>query len=779
VTGLRTSRRSGRWLAIVLVVVTASIVLFAWGSFMPARSEGDKLTAACAKAKTSLDEGEAKAALDTFEEAKITDETAWRLPSACAKTRSDAEDAADDPSADTAARSAEVALVCSLATADLERGDPARALATLNGANFKEGELAKGCGATATIAEELAAAGLGAASLPSVVVPPSTPPASGEQADDDADTPSKTPPARIGTWWDEFAHGYTSPMATVLTWLLGSALALFVLARLLVELPGLRSLRTARSDRCVFGWLGWVLLLVAPLLLTATGIMVAGGVVSGDTLAGLFGALAGLCLLASVALAAWLATLLRISISVVAPDGSELDKAQVMERVRMLAGDRGGSIEIPGSTDVAELGTSLSAMSEKEWVAAVQKVLLYLVGVVPWNAAVDVKGDRRASVIIARNRRTLSARRVITEGAGMRALEDLPKPLTDVDVLATFVAAEILMSIRPWYALDFAKGIYGATDADSVALQHIAVTWFMRKPHSPHAEELLATATRRDPFNSLAQASLMNARHRQSSDVATLVRYRGWVDTELGLGHSSERKRQPADKLERGLLVTRAAITRNLAALGLVEEPTGTAVSESPPPASMEVVEAVGWPPVLKGGKTLLDRLGNEEELLGARIARNTAKGDEQVREQIARIRLVIQQKALVAMLLKQPELADGVRNGLLKRRTQLQSTLADDLTKGNDAAVVRRVPALAYGFACYLTRWVGTEFDDELVAGLLDTAITVDTYAVFAKDDPELSTAIDAAGFGKLVVKAATALEARAPHAVDTPPIVPAAKLD
>jgi hypothetical protein len=894
------------------VVVTASIVVFALWSFIHAKVAGDALTAACATAKASLDEGEAKDALDTFEEATITEETAWRLPTACARTRSDAEDAADDPSADTAARNAEVALVCSLATADLERGDPARALATLNSANLKEGELAKGCGATATIAEELTAAGLDAASLPSVVVPLSTPPASGEQANDDSDTPSKAPPARVGTWWDEFTKGYTSPIATVLTWLLGGALALFVLARLLVELPGLRSLRTARSDRRVFGWLGWVLLLVAPLLLTATGIMVAAGVVSGDTLAGLFVATAGLGLVASVALAAWLASLLRISISVVTPDGLKLDRAQVMERVRILTGDRGGSIEIPGSADVTDLGTSLSAMSDKEWVAAVQRVLLFLVGVVPWNAAVDVKGDRRASVVVARNRRTLSARRVITEGAGMRALEDLPKPLTEVDVLATFVAAEILMSIRPWYALDFAKGIYGATDADSVALQHIAVTWFMRKPHSPQAEELLATATRRDPFNRLAQASLMNARHRQSSDVATLMGYRGWVDAELGLGHSSEHKSQPADKLERGLLVTRAAITRNLAALLLAKKPAVATASESPTAAPMEVVEAVGWPPgrrgawtfartaaasareehlqaqqaakiaeaakaaetketaaaarqqnideaarkartaagrarshaetarlaaeraysrsdphtawlfaraadaahkdttknaddaaaakddvlklvagarldadrtthratVLIGVRTLLARLANEEELLDAQIARNTAKGDEQVSDQIARIRLVIQQKALVAMLLNEAGLPDPIRRGLLNRQATMQSTLADDLTQGNDSAVVRRVPALAYGFACYLTRWVGKEFDDELVAGLLDTAIALDAYAAFAKHDPELSTAGDAAGFGRLVIKAATALEARAPRAAATQAIVPAAKL-
>ena len=897
-TMARSARRSGLWLAIVLMLVGAILFAFAGVSFVPAKHEGDALNKACGAAQASLAEGDGQAAVDALNDAGITDETAWRLPAACAETRIAAEDAAKNPA--EAARTAELALVCSLATAELERGDPARALKILDGAELSEDERAKTCGATATTAANLNAAGLSAASLPTVAAAPSASPASGAQTDDDDDTSTKTPPARVGTWWDEFTTAYASPLTTLLTWTLGGALALFVFARLLVELPGLRNLRSARFDRGVYRWVGWILLLAVPALLSVAGVMVAAGAISGGSLAGLFAALAGLGLVASVSLAAWLATLLRISISVSAPEDSKLDRAQVAERIRTFAGRRGGNIELPASTDVAELSRSLAAISETQWIAAIQKVLLFLVGVVPWNAAVEVKADRRASVVVARNGRTLSARRVITEGAGLRALDDLPKPLTDADVLATFVAAEILMSVRPWYAHDFEKGLYGATDADSVALQHIAVTWYMRKPYSPEADELLTTASGRDPFNRLAQASLMNARYRQSTDIATLVRYRTWVDAEFRRDQSSQRQAGPADELERGLLITRAAIARNLGAPLLAEPPTGAADSGSPTAAHMEVVEATGWPPGLRGAwnfaraaaatareehlraqeaaesavaadlrqidektrdaraaadrththaerarlaaeqaysrwlprtawrlariadasrrdatkgandataakdavlkkaaaakvaadrtthpdnvllglKSLLARLRVEEESLEAKNARATGKGDVRVKDRTARIRLVIQQKALVAMLLnlRPPVTKEG---SLLTRQRELQKKLSDDLMTGEDAAAVRRTPALAYGFACYLTRWKGKKFDHELVAELLETAIAVDAFAMFAKDDPELSTASDAAGFEKLVAKAATALQDRTAKASEAPTVATAETLD
>ncbi|TFD37721.1 hypothetical protein E3T40_03740 [Cryobacterium sp. TMT1-19] len=467
-------------------------------------------------------------------------------------------------------------------------------------------------------------------------------------------------------------------------------------------------------------------------------------------------------------------------------------------------------------------------------------------------------------------------------------------------MLATFIAAEILMSIRPMYARDFEKGLYGATEAVSVALQNIAVTGYMRKPHSPEADELLTTATGRDPFNRLAQASLMNARHRQSTDIATLLRYRTWVDTELGLTQSSKRKGQPPDELERGLLVTRAAIARNLAAPLLAEPQADASDPKSSIAAPLAVVEATGWPPgtrgawkfartaaamaraehlraqeaaesaeaadlpqidektrdaraaadrtythaerarlaaeqaysrlvprtawrlarrtdsarkeatkgadeataaknsvlnmataaklavarkemhgdeVLLGVEALLDRLRVEEESLEARIAHATGKGDARVKDRTARTRLIIQQKALVAMLLNlRPPAAD--QGSLLKRQEELQSRLSDDLKTGEDAAAVRRAPALAYGFACYLTRWKGEKFDNELVAELLETAIAVDAFAAFAKDDPELWTASDAAGFGTLVAKAAIALSGRTAKPVEAPASTPAAKL-
>ncbi|QIG38445.1 hypothetical protein G5T42_02255 [Microbacterium sp. 4R-513] len=69
--------------------------------------------------------------------------------------------------------------------------------------------------------------------------------------------------------------------------------------------------------------------------------------------------------------------------------------------------------------------------------------------------------------------------------------------------------------------------------------------------------------------------------------------------------------------------------------------------------------------------------------------------------------------------------------------------------------------PRLAYSVACFLVRWRGMQFDVPPVRFLFDTALTSDLQSRFIPSDPELTTAADTAGFGRLKKRAADVVEA------------------
>ncbi len=294
-----------------------------------------------------------------------------------------------------------------------------------------------------------------------------------------------------------------------------------------------RHLVSSRPYRQRIGALGWTLLILSPCLMAGAGVAVRSGWLMGPAVVVLFLALATLSLIASLSLAAWLATLLKLTITV--ESESTLRQTQIVERLRALASGASGSIEIQSASTIENVSTALTALSKADWIAAVQKIVLFLVGISPWQVTVSANG-REAFVTLARNGRTVHAATVQTQGSGLEPLRTPPPPLADDDILAVFVAAEILLAMRPWYAEDFDRGLNGATKARSVALQHIAIRWYMGTHDATDAVTLLRAAVASDPSNQLAAATWEHARWRGSSDPGELRDYGKWLDRQLGDG---------------------------------------------------------------------------------------------------------------------------------------------------------------------------------------------------------------------------------------------------
>lgn len=549
-------------LALITVVAAGTAVGFA--NWRTADVDEYATTQACAAAQSLLippsgsvraNQDSAAAAVRLFEEAGVTSHNADRS-SGCYEVWRRANMVAAGLKIDR------LADACKGAAEALHRqqGLPAApataspASAELSDAGVTDGNhmwLDKECAATWRLAKRITPA-------PSASVPPSNPASSAAASPGTPGTapaPSSTPsappsptpttngptptptdstaPERWSEQWDGFVTHNATPLAMLGSFLLGGWLALFVLARLLVETPMRRHLVSSRRFRRRIGVLGWTLLMLTPCFIAGAGMAVGAGWLVGPAVVVLFIALAALGLIASLSVAAWLATLLKLTITV--DEKSKLNQTQIVERLRGLASGGSGSIKIQSASTIENVSATLTDLSKADWISAVQKVVLFLVGISPWQVTVDA-GDREAFVGLARNGRTVHAATVQTAGSGLEPLRNPPAPIGDDEILAVFVAAEILLAMRPWYSEDFDAGLNGATRAQSVALQHIAARWYMWTHDTTDAMTLLKTAVANDPSNQLAVVTLENARWRASNDPEELRDYGNWLDRQLGVG---------------------------------------------------------------------------------------------------------------------------------------------------------------------------------------------------------------------------------------------------
>lgn len=190
-------------------------------------------------------------------------------------------------------------------------------------------------------------------------------------------------------------------------------------------------------------------------------------------------------------------------------------------------------------------------------------------------------------------------------------------------------------------------------------------------------------------------------------------------------------------ELTRGLVLSRAAAARNLAALVTA----GEVSTDSPEPgaargsAKSAIAEASKWVNRARRRLPIKSRDGEEPTLTRTRVY------------------LAIEQMALetakhcLAHGGSPQQLGDDESD---KASVALWKALGKDVS-ADAAARARNDPQLAYAAACYLVRWQGASLDCSSIRELLDCATILDAFLQFAQVDPELKTAPDKEGFEAL----------------------------
>lgn len=627
------------------------------------------------------------------------------------------------------------------------------------------------------VAVTLGAAALGILTLvlwaqtaTSAQTPPSpqpTPTPSPTRTPSPTPSPTQTPalPERLGSAWDTFWTDSLLPFAGALAFALGVVLFFFVLARLMVESPIIRRRRSSTAERALLGWTGWLVVITAAVGAVVIGIQLTISSTATNPLWVLL-TLAAFGMLGSVALAMWLGARLRLDVSVAAggetadkKDASVMDRADVITRIRALSVPSSRLLEVPSGMDLAGVATGLGALSDHPLAKAVQGIVLFVIGVVPWKVSVTQLSATEATVQIVRHGRVQAEERLSVAAsphdvAPLRAITSpppdppttapdaapggpetapsargakhsaergnakpgrkrrkesetaqrgaapdrtvirsapeppeptpTPKPATR-DLLATAIAARVVVALRDTETYDVDRALMGATSAPSIGLRTIAATWFLND--RTEAEEILTKAIELDPFNRLAHSTQDWVQSRSCTDPDEIDAFCDRLIARLRDRRSELGLRAAAgDAFYASTLMTLAAMSRNGAA-------------KRPNRARLDTASAL-----------LSDWMSLAERSSTNRVRRARAEID------------------LLAL--------DAARG----RARPHERFLADP--------AVAVTPSLGYSLGCYLVRWADVPFADADAHRLLAAGIRDPQQRDFARTDPELTTARDHAGF-------------------------------
>lgn len=674
----------------------------------------------------------------------------WVLAAgASEQTTSSAELSDEEKAASAAQGPATVTVACDLAAKELSRGDREAA-----------NELLAAAGMNADNYMTLAGANPECRSVWILTAPEPT---------------SVTGWESFGKAWDGFIKTTFTPLASAMAFVIGGWLALFVLARLLVEVPGVRDISSDRESRSAAARLGWPLLALVPV-----GAVIAGAAFTGIPRFAVGALLIVLAVVAVIALAAWLATLrvMRIDAKVGDDDssGRQVSAELITARLRELAG-KSTSIEVPSGPDVEDITSDLKDFSSVGWIAAVQKIILYLAGVTPWIATAVVRSESAATVTVVRNRVAIRTKTVTTGGPGLEPLASPPdKRATSADFLSVLIAAEILMALREGYKSEFDAGLADATDARSVALQYIASTWYTSTLDTGAATKLLSVATRADPYNKLARYSFAYVQNRHETKSGPLIAFGNlldrWISERTAEGFGFE------DELLRAMTMARVAAARNLAAIAMTSQlpPRDGRVSE---PRSARLTAQASR--ALRRAHGHLASLMWTEEM---RLAQPGAESGEADRIKLEELRFAGATLVRARMMLARTDAPPEHVADLAAELAAAHDATADDGERAAITAIQSGISSdggdlfttyagLAYSLATELVCWERQRLDSPDVARALSVAEHVPLYGQFATIDPELATAQDYPEWKKKRerdARAARAAEA-ARAAASTPP--------
>ncbi|PJI94090.1 hypothetical protein [Luteimicrobium subarcticum] len=232
--------------------------------------------------------------------------------------------------------------------------------------------------------------------------------------------------------------------------------------------------------------------------------------------------LAGIVLAAgAIVLGAWwLATRLRLTVTVTAPDGSDASTSSA--HITALLADLGASaprgLEVPRGSDVSSLAGVIGDLPQGKLAQLALGLVQAVLGSSPWRALVDIVDEDTLAVTVTRNGRQKGAavvdRKVLDVGGDLQR----------------FAAAAVMTAMARSYPDKF-RGLCGTTDWRSLGLHYVATTDF--QDDRDEQARILARALERDPGNWLAQLAYHNVTMRYTQDPAVLRAYRGWLTEVL------------------------------------------------------------------------------------------------------------------------------------------------------------------------------------------------------------------------------------------------------
>lgn len=274
----------------------------------------------------------------------------------------------------------------------------------------------------------------------------------------------------------------------------------------------------------------WVLLIVTLAAAMSVLIKAAGTLLplSEELLILLLATVTGL--LGAMLCAWWLATRLRLEVSVADLEGTDKlgDVGLVVAMLNELGAQKPRGIEVPRGADVTALNGALLPLPENPLINIVKKVLEALLGAVPWHARIEGKANL-LSVSIHRNGRTVSSAVIDKQLLGVAPVtpDQTESPVLLSDAPLRLASAFILATLAREHS-SISEGLAGASEWRSIGLQYIATT--APDDFDPiYRRRILGLALNYDPKNKGAQLAFRHAHDRMSTDIGTLVKYREWL----------------------------------------------------------------------------------------------------------------------------------------------------------------------------------------------------------------------------------------------------------
>ncbi|MFE4541482.1 hypothetical protein [Arthrobacter sp. NPDC056727] len=343
----------------------------------------------------------------------------------------------------------------------------------------------------------------------------------------------------VGANWDRFTTDWINPLVKAGPALLGLIAAFLVLGRLLVFVPKISGARKSPADRATLALAGLVLILLGSSVIVSSPAWDENGVLTGGA-AGQMVTGGLLALFGSVVFAVYLSSRLRVSLDVRDTKGetSKVDVSRIGALLHELGGDAPRGLEIPEGADVTALGTdTLPLTFTNKVLAAVQKVLISIFGVVPWRVVVSSADDNSLTVAMARNGASVGAATIArnelhlaigTSGGAGRDITSAAAAKSDSAAeleLHKMAAAYILVMLaRKHYGF---SGLCGTTDWRSLGLHYVATT--DNAMDDERAKKLLGAAIDYDAGNMLAEVALQHRMFRESTDAPTVQTYAEWL----------------------------------------------------------------------------------------------------------------------------------------------------------------------------------------------------------------------------------------------------------